>query len=250
MREQYIITKQRMFVPNEELEQFKDFETLLSGYKSAADTQGRVWTPARRFLAGMFALAVIASSVYFIWRYLSPSENIPLYVITPKTYTEDYMSNPSQLALPVPTNDKRSSSENKTVDTAPQGDRSTVVEAEQRENKDSSAPNEDSTSGSYTYVQAEPVEGMAFLYGYFDNELRYPETALVDSIEGTTVIFFSVDIQGDVSDIEIEQSLGEDFDQEAIRLIKNMPEWRPASVNGKPVKSRVSVPLQFHIEKY
>jgi hypothetical protein len=52
-----------------------------------------------------------------------------------------------------------------------------------------------------------------------------------------------------VEQIEVEQSLGEEFEKESVRLIENMPEWKPAKLDGNPVRSRISIPLTFQIQK-
>jgi TonB family protein len=99
------------------------------------------------------------------------------------------------------------------------------------------------------YVQAEPVEGYPALYDYFNRELRYPKEAIADSVQGVVSVEFTINTQGEPENVSIGQSLGVRFDKEAIRLIENMPLWKPATYNQKPVKSRMSVPLTFQIKK-
>lgn len=102
---------------------------------------------------------------------------------------------------------------------------------------------------TYEYVDAEPEAGIAALYQYFETNLKYPEEALADSIEGDVIIRFTISKNGDIKNVVVEKSLGQLFDIEAVRLIDKMPAWVPASVNGEPVDSRISVPLHFRIEK-
>lgn len=99
------------------------------------------------------------------------------------------------------------------------------------------------------YIQAEPLEGYDALYTYFSSQLVYPEEALKDSVQGVQTISFLVNADGKPEDIQVKQSLGEPFEKEARRLIENMPAWKPATLKGKPVSSRVSLPLTFQIEK-
>lgn len=101
------------------------------------------------------------------------------------------------------------------------------------------------------YREAEPVKGYPDLYAYFSRELKYPEAALLDSIpvQGVVSVSFVVDKEGKPVKISIQNSLGPLFDSEAKRLIENMPQWRPASLNGKPVPAKIAVPLTFQVEK-
>jgi TonB family protein len=99
------------------------------------------------------------------------------------------------------------------------------------------------------YKQAEPVNGYPDLYGYFDRELTYPEEAMGDSIQGVVTIVFSINTSGKTENIQIENSLGKAFDQEVLRVVGMMPPWNAASYNGKPVKSKVSLPLTFQLKK-
>jgi len=99
------------------------------------------------------------------------------------------------------------------------------------------------------YVQAEPQQGYAHLYAYFSKNLTYPKEALKDSIEGVEVVSFTIDEEGKPANISVTQSLGKAFDQEAIRLIREMPLWIPAMLNDRPVASQLSLPLTFEVKR-
>jgi TonB family protein len=99
------------------------------------------------------------------------------------------------------------------------------------------------------YIQAEPVNGYPDLYAYFEKELVYPIEAIKDSIQGDVTVVFSIDTVGKPQQIQIENSLGKPFDKEVLRLITNMPLWKPASFNGKYVNSKVSLPIIFEVKK-
>jgi TonB family protein len=99
------------------------------------------------------------------------------------------------------------------------------------------------------HTQAEPVNGYADLYEYFYANLVYPASALKDSIQGVQTVSFIVNTDGKVNQVEVEQSLGPEFEKESIRLVENMPAWKPATLDGKPVPSRISMPITFKIQK-
>lgn len=98
------------------------------------------------------------------------------------------------------------------------------------------------------FTEAAPVDGYPSLYTYFDKELKYP-AAPTDSIQGIVTVSFAITKAGTPDFIKIENSLGEAFDAECIRVIKNMPPWKPATMYGKPVQTRLSIPLTFKIKK-
>ncbi|MGC3943457.1 MAG: energy transducer TonB [Chryseolinea sp.] len=99
------------------------------------------------------------------------------------------------------------------------------------------------------YVQAEPRDGYTQLYEYFGRNLTYPKEAIRDSIEGVETVSFTIDEAGHPQNIGITQSLGKAFDHEAMRLIKEMPPWKPATLNDRPVASQLSLPLTFEIKR-
>ena len=115
----------------------------------------------------------------------------------------------------------------------------------------STANRSDSASvvASIGYVQAEPMAGFSHLYEYFSNELKYPEEAVNDSIQGIVTVSFIITKEGKSENIKVLNSLGQVFDKEVIRLIENMPAWKSATMNNIPVPSKISMPLTFRLER-
>jgi len=99
------------------------------------------------------------------------------------------------------------------------------------------------------YVQAEPANGYPQLYEYFNHHLTYPPEAIKDSVEGVQTVSFQINVEGKPEKIQVKQSLGVPFEKEAARIIENMPAWKPATLNGKPVPSQVSLPLTFQLRQ-
>lgn len=98
------------------------------------------------------------------------------------------------------------------------------------------------------FTEATPIDGYPSLYAYFDKELKYP-VAPIDSTQGIVTVSFAITKTGTPDLIKIENSLGKAFDVECIRVIQNMPPWKPATMYGKPVQTRLSIPLTFKIKK-
>lgn len=100
-----------------------------------------------------------------------------------------------------------------------------------------------------SYVEAEPQNGYPEFYEYLNNTLQYPAESIKDSIQGVETVSFTINAQGKTENIFVRQSLGKAFDEESIRVIQQMPAWKPAVLNGKPVASQISIPLTFHMER-
>ncbi len=117
-------------------------------------------------------------------------------------------------------------------------------------NEEKTKPPTPSTAVYLVYREAEPIEGISHLYQYFGNELKYPEEAVRDSIEGLVTVTFLISSRGQIEQITLLNSLSPAIDAEALRLIRNMPAWKPATIDGKPVPSKFSLPLTFQLERH
>jgi periplasmic protein TonB len=90
--------------------------------------------------------------------------------------------------------------------------------------------------------------GETALSQYMESSLDYPQHALDDNKEGTVRVSFVVDENGNVTaPVVIGNKLGDGLDEEAIDLIKKMPKWKPGTVKGKNVKTRLDLPINFQI---
>ena len=99
------------------------------------------------------------------------------------------------------------------------------------------------------FTEAEPIDGYPAIYQYFNRELKYPMEVSNDSTEGIMMVSFAINKRGRPEAIRITNSLGKAFEKESMRVIENMPLWKPATINGEPTVVRLSVPLTFSITK-
>lgn len=90
--------------------------------------------------------------------------------------------------------------------------------------------------------------GMDSLKAYIDKNLRYPQTAIDSAIQGVVYLRFIVNKDGSISDIKIARGVYIELDQEAIRLVREMPKWTPAINKGQPVRSRFTIPVRFKLQ--
>ena len=100
----------------------------------------------------------------------------------------------------------------------------------------------------YKFVEQEP-EFMAdqTINTYLASNIQYPQLAKVSGIKGTVVVQFVVERDGSVSNVKIERGIGGGCDEEAIRVIKAMPLWKPGKQNGKPVRVSLKIPIVFNL---
>ena len=107
-------------------------------------------------------------------------------------------------------------------------------------------------SGIYAYSEVAPAYpgGQTAIDNYINNHINYPQAALNDDKEGRVGISFVVNQDGTVTDAhEMGKKLGSGLDEEAVRVVSSMPHWIPGTVKGKPVKTRMTLPIIFKIEE-
>lgn len=105
-------------------------------------------------------------------------------------------------------------------------------------------------SGIYSNVEVYPSfpGGSEGLQKYFDKNLKYPETASNDGVEGTVQVMFTVDEMGKLSNPHIMgEKSGYGLEDEALRVVKSMPAWNPGKLKGKNVKTNFTLPVKFQL---
>lgn len=95
---------------------------------------------------------------------------------------------------------------------------------------------------------AEFKGGMGALMKWLGNNIRYPEAAQQNGVQGRVVVKFVVEKDGSVSQPTILKGVDKDLDQEAIRVVKRMPKWQPGKNNGQPVRSYFQLPVTFKLQ--
>lgn len=96
-------------------------------------------------------------------------------------------------------------------------------------------------------VMPEFEGGMAAMYKWLGKKLNYPEEAQRIGKEGKVVLSFVIEKNGEISDLKIIKSVGFGCDEEAIRVVKKMPKWKPGMQGGRPVRVRFVLPLSFKL---
>ncbi len=95
--------------------------------------------------------------------------------------------------------------------------------------------------------QPEFIGGDAARNKYFEKNIKYPETARLNGIVGIVYVSFIVNPDGSISSVGLLKGIGSGCDEEALRLIKNMPKWKPGIQSGKKVRVKINIPVYFKI---
>ncbi len=82
---------------------------------------------------------------------------------------------------------------------------------------------------------------------YLRQNIRYPDEAVRNRIQGVVMVVFVVETDGSISRVKVAGHLGGGCDEEAMRVTRAMPRWEPGKRNGKPVRVLVRMPIVFRI---
>ena len=91
--------------------------------------------------------------------------------------------------------------------------------------------------------------GMEALNTYLRNNIRYPQEAQKAGIQGRVIIQFIVSKDGSITDAEVIESVDPQLDAEGLRLIKNMPRWKPGMRKGQAIRVKQTLPIRFAFTK-
>lgn len=87
--------------------------------------------------------------------------------------------------------------------------------------------------------------GMDSLLSFIQHNLQYPEIARVQNIQGNLFVRFVVEKDGSLSSFQLIRDIGGGCGEEALRVLKLMPHWTPATLQGKAVRSSYTLPFKF-----
>lgn len=112
-----------------------------------------------------------------------------------------------------------------------------------------SMPNEESEEIPYLVDEMpEFPGGERALLSYLTRNVHYPLVAQENGIQGRVYVGFIIDENGKVCGANIIRGVDEALDNEAIRVVLGMPQWKPGKQNGKALKVRYNVPIRFELK--
>ena len=103
----------------------------------------------------------------------------------------------------------------------------------------------------FTVVEQQPEfqGGMKALSQYLLHNLRYPTEAQKSKVEGRVFVQFVISETGEIQQLRVLKGIGSGCDEEAVRVVSQMPKWNPGKQNGTPVSVQYNLPIQFSLEK-
>lgn len=93
--------------------------------------------------------------------------------------------------------------------------------------------------------QPEFIGGEKALFDYLAGSIKYPTIAREAGIQGTVYISFIVEKDGSISNVTVARGISGGCDEEAVRVIKSMPNWKAGLQRNKPVRVQFNVPIKF-----
>lgn len=88
-----------------------------------------------------------------------------------------------------------------------------------------------------------------FLEKWVYQYLKYPEKAVVDGIQGRVMVDFIIEKDGKVTDVRVVKGVSPELDAEAVKVVSASPKWKPGRVAGNKVRTSVTIPVEFRLEK-
>ena len=98
-------------------------------------------------------------------------------------------------------------------------------------------------------VMPEFPGGMEKFMEYLSGNIKYPEEAKEKNISGKVFIRFVIEKDGSINDVQVLRGIGGGCDEEAVRVVKGMPKWKPGMQKGKPVRVSYNLPLSFKLDE-
>lgn len=108
-------------------------------------------------------------------------------------------------------------------------------------------PTEAPVPPTVNYAEVMPVfmAGEKDLFLYLADHVNYPIPAIEAHIQGVVYVSFVVNEHGKVTNVELLKGIGGGCDEEALRVIEQMPNWHPGLQGGMPVRVKFTLPVKF-----
>ncbi len=113
------------------------------------------------------------------------------------------------------------------------------------------AEEEEEEEAQVFYIVEEMPEfpgGELALRKFIGNSISYPVIAQENGIQGKVYVTFVVDKDGSISNATIARGVDPSLDKEALRVVNNLPKWKPGKQRGKPVRVSYTVPINFVLQ--
>ena len=110
----------------------------------------------------------------------------------------------------------------------------------------------DSVAKDEVFMVAEQMPefpgGMKELLKFLQDNLKYPESAKKNNLQGRVIVQFVVEKDGTPTEFNVVRAVNPDLDAEALRVLKTMPKWKPGMQRGEVVRVKYTVPVTFRLQ--
>ena len=110
-----------------------------------------------------------------------------------------------------------------------------------------------SQSNQNVYDQVEQMPefpgGMPAMIEYLQTNIKYPQDAIKQEVGGRVMVMFVVETDGSLSNVRVARKVFPSLDEEAVRVVKSMPKWKPGKEKGRLVRVNYALPVVFSIKK-
>jgi periplasmic protein TonB len=96
--------------------------------------------------------------------------------------------------------------------------------------------------------QAEFQDGLQALYKWLGSNIKYPTICRENGIMGKVIVRFIVEKDGSINQPQVVRAVHPSLDEEALRVVKMMPRWKPGKQQGRAVRSYFTLPIKFELQ--
>lgn len=99
----------------------------------------------------------------------------------------------------------------------------------------------------FSYTEKMPLfpGGSMAIFRFINQNIRYPESALKNKIQGKVIVQFIINNSGEVKNAKVIKGVSPELDQEALRVVNSFPVWIPGEQHGKKVSVYQTIPIVF-----
>lgn len=127
------------------------------------------------------------------------------------------------------------------------GDKNAEVNIDEPVGTSEAKVTEEDPNKIFTSVEKIPEfpGGIEAFYKYLGKSIKYPSVARENGTQGRVIVSFVCERDGSLTDIKVARGIGDGCDEEAVRVLRASPRWKPGIQNGRPVRVAYSVPISF-----
>ncbi len=100
----------------------------------------------------------------------------------------------------------------------------------------------------YPYQVMPEFQEVEGVQAYLAKHIKYPKSAIKANISGRVILRFVINEDGSISEVQVVKSVSADIDKEAIRVVKEMPKWKPGKLDNAPARVWFTQPITFRLE--